>query len=235
MALVMYERVGIEQRRPSPFSWRIRYALTHKGLDVEYRPTRFADVATIKRLSGQHLVPIIIDGTTVVHDSWRIATYLEERFPDRPALFGDNEARAAARFINLWSDTLLLTLRRLIYANFLWCLAPEDRAYFRQSREKELGQTLEAACADRPQWQARFATVCRPLERLLSEQDFIAGTQPRYTDYIVFSVFQWARLGSPHEVVRPETALHRWRSRMIALFEGLGDRFPPYPADRREP
>jgi glutathione S-transferase len=68
----MYQRVGFEQRRPSPFSWRIHYALTDKGLDLEYRPTRFADVETIKRLSGQHLVPIIVDGSTVVHDSWRI-------------------------------------------------------------------------------------------------------------------------------------------------------------------
>src|ERR1700677_3467199 len=104
MTIVMYERVGFEQRRPSPFSWRIRYALTHKGLDVEYRPTRFADVETIKQLSGQHLVPIIVDGSTIVYDSWRIATYLEDKFPDRPALFGGDAAQAGARLINLWSD-----------------------------------------------------------------------------------------------------------------------------------
>src|SRR5262245_61476054 len=60
MTIVMYERVGFEGRRPSPFSWRIRYALTHKGVDIEYRPVRFADVDTIKRLSGQHFVPIIV-------------------------------------------------------------------------------------------------------------------------------------------------------------------------------
>ena len=235
MTLVMYERVGFEHRRPSPFSWRIRYALTHKGPEVEYRPTRFADVETIKRLSGQPFVPILVDGATVVHDSWRIATYLEDRFPERPALFGDEAARAGTRFLNLWADTLLVTLRRLMYADFVWCLAPEDRAYFRASREQELGQTLEAACADRPKWQARFDTVCRPLERLLAEQEFLAGGHPRYSDYIVFSVFQWARLGSPHDVVKPDTALDRWRSRMIALFDGLADKFPPYPTDRREP
>ena len=42
MALIFYERVGHEGRRPSPFSWRIRYALAHKGLDFEVRPVRFA-------------------------------------------------------------------------------------------------------------------------------------------------------------------------------------------------
>jgi hypothetical protein len=131
---------------------------------------------------------------------------------------------AGACLINLRSDTLLLTLRRLIYADFVWCLAPEDRTYLRESREKELGQTLEAACADRPQLEARFETVCRPLERLFGEQDFIGGGQPNYSDYVV-----WARLDSPHDVVKPATALARWRSRMIILFDGLADKFPPYP------
>jgi hypothetical protein len=41
-------------RRPSPFSWRIRYALAHKGVPVEFRLVRFADVETIRGLSGQH-------------------------------------------------------------------------------------------------------------------------------------------------------------------------------------
>jgi glutathione S-transferase len=230
MTITMYERVGFDGRRPSPFSWRIRYALTHKGLDVDYQPTRFADVDLIRKLSNQHFVPIIVDGTTVVHDSWRIATYLEERFPGTPTLFGDKAARNVTRFVNHWSDTVLApVVRRLIYPEFLMCLAPEDRAYFRTSREKELGQTLEAVAADRPKWQAQFETLVVPLERLLTEQDFISGEEPRYGDYVAFSVFQWARLGSPQDFVKPDTGLAQWRSRMVALYDGLADKFPGYP------
>jgi len=48
----------------------------------------------------------------------------------------------------------------------------------------------------------------------------------------VFSVFQWARLGSPRDVVAPGTALAEWRSRMIKLFDGLADKFPGYPKER---
>ena len=231
MTIILYERVGFEGRRPSPFSWRIRYALAHKGVEVEYRPTRFADVHTIKELSGQHFLPVIVDGSYVVHDSWHIATYLEERFPDKPALFGDEAARSTTRFVNHWSDAVLgQLLKRLIYTDFVCCLAPEDRDYFRSSRERGLGQTLEAACADRPKWQAQFDAACVPLERLLGEQRFIAGREPRYSDYVVFSIFQWARLGSPREVVKPDTALAEWRTRMIALFDGLADSFPGYPS-----
>ena len=147
----------------------------HKGLEVEYRPTRFADVETIKQLSGQPLVPILVDGATVVHDSWRIALYLEDRFPEWPTLFGDDAARAGARCINLWSDTLLVTLRRLIYADFIWCLAPEDRAYFRASREKELGQTLEAACADRRNGRRGLTPCVGPWSGCSPSKIFSAG------------------------------------------------------------
>src|SRR6202008_185819 len=73
MALIFYERVGHEGRRPSPFSWRIRYALAHKGLDFEVRPVRFADVETIRVLSGQHLTPILSHHDHVVHETWDIA------------------------------------------------------------------------------------------------------------------------------------------------------------------
>lgn len=230
MAMTMYERVGFEDRRPSPFSWRIRFALMHKRLDVLYRPTRFLDSDLIEQLSGQRCVPILVDDTKVVHDSWRIALYLEERFPDRPALFGQECVHGEARLINLWADTALgRPIRHLIYADFIYCLAPEDRPYFRTSREAILGQTLEAACADRATWQTQFDIACEPLESLLVEQDFIAGTSPRYADYAVFSLFQWARLGSPRDLVKKESAIDGWRTRMISLFDGLADKFPQYP------
>ena len=136
MTLIMYERVGLQGRRPSPFSWRIRCALAHKGVPTEYRGVRFADVETIQALSGQDKVPILMDGGRIIHDSWNIAVHLETRFPDHPSLFGGEVGRGLARYVNLWSDTTLgPAIRRLISADFIYCLAPEDRAYFRRSRE----------------------------------------------------------------------------------------------------
>lgn len=233
MGLILYERVGHEGRRPSPFSWRVRYALAHKGVAVEYIPTRFADVETIRKLSGQHMVPVLVDGDRVIHDSWNIAVHLENGFPDRPSLFGGESARGMARLIIAWSDTVLgPVLRRLIYADFIWCLDEGDRAYFRQSRERDLGMTLEEACADRATWLEALHRVLVPLERALGEQRFIAGAAPNYPDYVVFSALQWARLGSPQEIIEPGCATHDWRTRMIGLFDGLADRFPAYPSQR---
>lgn len=236
MGLIFHERVGLDGRRISPFSWRISYALAHKGLDPEVVPTRFADVDRIRSQSNQDLVPIIEDDGRVVHDSWTIACHLEDRFPDRPSLFGGAIGRGTTRLVNAWSDsTLGAAMRRQIYADFIWCIDPGDRAYFRRSREAQLGMTLEEYSAGREAALPAFIAACAPLERTLSEQPNLAGAAPAYVDYVVFSVFQWARVGSPRDVLSDTgqtAAMRDWRTRMVALYGGLGDRFPLYPTDR---
>lgn len=235
MTITMYERIGHEGRRPSPFSWRIRYAFAHKGIEPEFRHVRFADVETIRALSGQHFTPIITDGDTVIHDSWHIACYLEDRFPDRLTLFPGGE-RGVARLVNHWADNTLGTaIRRLIAAQFILCLDPGDRAYYRSSRERSsreaaIGCTLEEYCADRPRWLSEFAVVTAPLELTLAEQPYIAGAVAGYADYIVFSMLQYARLGCPEEFLAEGTALRRWRDGLVRMFDRLGDRYPAYPA-----
>ena len=88
MSITLHELAGAEDdRRFSPFCWRVRMALLHKGLAFEALPWRFTDKATIA-FSGQEKVPVIVDGDRVVSNSWKIALYLEETYPDRPSLFG---------------------------------------------------------------------------------------------------------------------------------------------------
>jgi glutathione S-transferase len=231
MSLIMYERIGDGGRRPSPFSWRIRYALAHKGVEPEFRHVRFADVETIRTLSGQHFVPIVTDGDRVIHDSWNIACYLEDQFPDRPTLFSGSGGRGVTRLVNHWADTVLgAAIRRLIAAEFILCLDAGDRDYYRQSRETAFGCTLEEYCADRPRWIAEFASVIAPLERTLSEQPYLGGETAGYADYVLFSMFQYARLGCPDEFLNEGTALRRWRDGLVQAFDGLGGRYPGYPA-----
>ncbi len=231
--LIFHERIGLNGRRISPFSWRIRYALAHKGLDPTIIPTRFADVQRIRDLSGQHFTPIIEHDGKVVHDTWAIACHLEDQFPDRPSLFGGAVGRGAARFVNIWSDTVLApSLRSQIYADFVRVIDPDDRAYFRKTREAQLGMTLEALCADRDANLPAVAAACAPLQRTLSEQTFLGGSGPAYVDYIVFSVFQWARVGSPRDVLAllvGVDAIRTWRDLMVSLFGDMGNRFAPYP------
>jgi hypothetical protein len=55
---------------------------------------------------------------------------------------------------------------------------------------------------------------------------------------VVFSVFQWARVGSPCDVLANTAgmdAVRAWRERMVALYGGLGDRFALFPSERTGP
>jgi hypothetical protein len=48
------------------------------------------------------------------------------------------------RLVNSWAaDTIGPAIRRLISADFIVCLAPADRDYFRCSREAAFGCSLE--------------------------------------------------------------------------------------------
>jgi glutathione S-transferase len=80
-----------------PFSTnveRVSLALAHKGLDVEWEDVDPTDRSPVERVSGQSLVPVLVDGGRVVFDSTVILGYLENLKPE-PALFPRDEARRA--------------------------------------------------------------------------------------------------------------------------------------------
>src|SRR5712671_4728814 len=140
MTITMYDLAGAEaDRRFSPFCWRSKMALAHKGLAVETVPWRFTEKDKLPQPNAGR-VPVIIDGDRVVHDSTVIADYLEERYPDRPSLFGGETSRALARFVQNWTETVLQPgLIRLVLLDIYRHIGPEDQAYFRGDREKRFG------------------------------------------------------------------------------------------------
>ena len=86
MKIKLYELAGKDDRRFSPYCWRTRMALEHKGLEYETIPVRFTDKDAIA-FSGQERVPVIRDGNNVISDSWEIAEYLESEYPTKAPLF----------------------------------------------------------------------------------------------------------------------------------------------------
>ena len=64
------------------------------------------------------------------------------------------------------------------------------------------------------------------MQATLKRQPYVCGLAPAYADYILFSVFQWARVMSPHEVLGPEDPLCSWRERMLDLFDGFARNAP---------
>jgi glutathione S-transferase len=223
MAIVMYDLAGADPAlRFSPYCWRTRMALAHKGLAVETVPWRFTDKAALA-FSGQGRVPVIRDGDTVVSDSWSIAEYLEDAYPDRPSLFRGDGGRAHARFIDTWADDLMLGgIARLILRDLLDVVAPQDKAYFRAAREARFGMTLEAVQEGRETRVVAFRTSLLPLRFVLGKQAWLGGDAASYADYIIFGTLQWPRCSSRFELLATDDPIAAWRERMLDLFDGLG-------------
>jgi glutathione S-transferase len=79
----------------APFSTnveRVALALAHKGLAVESVWIEYSDRSAVERVSGQPLVPVLVDGDRVVVDSMEIVRHLEERHP-HPPLYPADAAR----------------------------------------------------------------------------------------------------------------------------------------------
>ncbi len=230
MAMRLYDLAAADpQRRFSPYCWRTKFALAHKGLAVETIPWRFTDKDAIA-FSGQGRVPVLIDGDKVVYDSWTIATYLEDTYPDRPSLFAGRAARDMARFVNAWTDTVVSpAIVRLIIADVFAHLHEKDRAHFRRTREERFGMPLEAVSADRNDRVPAFRALLEPLRTVLSAQPYVSGNAPLYGDYIVFGQFQWARSISPFQLLLPDDPVAQWRQRMLHALDGLAIKAPGYP------
>jgi glutathione S-transferase len=222
MSLHMHDLAGADpDLRFSPYCWRVRFAAAHKGVPLETEPWRFTETAALA-FSGQARVPVIRDGERVVHDSWAIAEYLETTYP-MPSLFGGVTGRAHARFVNAWADAVLLAaIAPLIICDLLDVVAPEDRGYFRASREARFGRTLESVQSDRDTRVTGFRQVLAPLRLVLRQQPWFGGAAPSYADHIVLGTLMWPRCVSRFALLEPDDPITAWQARGLALYGGLG-------------
>lgn len=220
--LRLYELAGAEaERRFSPFCWRIRMALAHKGIEAERMAWRFSDKDAIAP-SGQGRVPVLVDGERWIADSWAIANYLEDAYPDRPSLFGGPAGRALSRFYTTWTDTAVhRAMIRLLVLDIWKHVHAKDRDYFRTSREQRFGQPLEDMVAGREARLPEFRATLAPVRQVLEGQKFLGGEQPLYADYTLFGAFQWARAISDLALLEADDPVAAWRGRMLGLFSGL--------------
>jgi glutathione S-transferase len=229
MALKLFELVGTDAARPfSPFCWRTRMALAHKGLGAESIPWCFTEKQAIAPHHSEK-VPVLVDGETSVADSWAIANYLEDHYPERPSLFGGEGGRAVGRMINWWGDvTVVGGLFPLIVADIPSHLKPVDAAYFRSSREARFGKPLEQVVAARDTSVEGFRRALDPLRLTLRTQPYLGGEAPNYADYIVFGAFQWARVVSPFKLLAENDPVYAWREKLLDAFDGMARKSPGY-------
>lgn len=230
MSIKLYDLAGAEDdRRLSPPCWQVKMALKHKGLDAEEIPWRFTEKEAIA-FSGQGRVPVLVDGDTTITDSWDIVRYLESTYRDRPSLFGGTMGESGALFIKYWClHAINPPLFQIILPDLFQHLHEKDKTYFRTSREKRFGMTLEEIAAPNEATITALRTALAPLRDILGKQPYLSGDQPYFADYVVLAQFQWTRAVCPIQLLAEDDPIYHWRDRLLDAFDGYARKSLGYP------
>lgn len=222
MPIVLYDLAGSNpDLRFSPRCWRTKLAIAHKDLATETVPWRFRDAALLPQ-PNQSRVPVVSDGGRIVCDSWAIAEYLEDTFPDRPSLFCGEGGRAHARFVNEWAETVLLpNMLPMIVVDLFNAVDDADKPYFRQNREARLGRSLESAQEGRQSRLPAFHTLLAPVRATLANQPWLGGGEPSYADHIIVAAFMWSHCVSLFPLLPTDGPIADWWHRSQGLYGGL--------------
>ncbi len=223
-AVQLYELVLDNGRSASPYVWRSRYVLAHKGIEYASVPLGFTDIPTV--FGGRfRTVPVLKDGDHLVAESWDIAEYLDRMRPQGVALFDGASEIATTKLLDAWLHTeILRRLFRLYALDIHDAARPQDRPYFRQSREKRLqGRSLEEFTAAREQRLPATRAAFAPLRAHLANFPYLGGASPNYADYMVLAVLQWVASVSTLPLLAADDAVLRaWFTRSLELYGGLG-------------
>lgn len=223
MTIKIYELCAADPKLLfSPHCWKVRMAVAHKELPWETIPVPFTEVATLEGGDSRR-IPVIRDGETVVEESYDIAAYLEATYPDKPSLFGGDGGQALTRQIVNWSQVSLHPeVAKLCLMDIYNLLAPADQEFFRTSREKMFGCTLEEFSSNHPKNSEALNKALTPVELTLKKQSFIGGNKPLFADYVVFGALQWLNTTASSDYLSGDSNVSRWFDSLLDLYDGMG-------------
>jgi len=208
----------------SPFVWRTKYALAHKGFDIDIVPGGFTGI--LERTGGHsERVPVIVDDGEWVLDSWVIAEYLDEKYPDRPMLFEGPGMKVLTKFIDGWLwRTAIGPWFRCYILDYHNLSLPQDQEYVRWSREQWFlgGQKLEEVQAGREDRLPLVPPQLEPLRQLLRDTRWLGGDTPNYADFSALATFLWTASVAKTPPLTEDDPLRDWLDRGFDLYGGLG-------------
>ena len=185
-----------------PFSTnveRVALAAGHKGLALEWVDVEAADRSQVERVSGQSLVPVLVDvdGDEIVTDSPVIVEWLELRVPDPPLYPQEPSRRAETQLFVDWFNMLWKRPPNLIAAE-------EEKAQPDAARIAELG--------------ARMRSSLDVFEQLLEGRNYLYGDFG-VADVMAFPFLKYAAFGLP---AGDDERFHE----ILVEHQPLGDGYP---------
>ena len=203
-------------------------ALAHKGLESTsiLEGVGFSEKYKLE-FSNQELVPVIKDDDMIISDSWDIAVYMEKSYDSSSSLFGTTGDFSQVKFISSWVDSQVHPLiARCVVRDILDVISPSEHEYFRKSREKRFGRSLEDVVADRENTRTILKQTLYPIRKALEIAPFLGGENPNFSDYAIFGAFMWAKVTSSFQLLESSDPIYNWRERMLSLYDGLAKKAP---------
>ena len=158
---------------------RVALALAHKGLEVESVEISYEDRSPVVEVSGQGLVPVLVDGDEVIPDSVRILRYLEEKWPDSAALPARRRRGARSWTSSSTGSTRSGRSRR-------------TRSRRSWSASSPTGERIAALAA-------RMRNSLDLFEQLLDGRDHLFGDDFSAADCAAFPFLKYAKLRDPED------------------------------------
>jgi glutathione S-transferase len=177
---------------------RVALALAHKGIEAESVWIDPADRGEVRRISGQRLVPVLVDGDEAIADSTRILEYLEESYPQRPLYPEDTAPRAEMEMFVDWF-------------NRVWKVPPNAIA-----AELVKAKPNEKRIAE---WGGELRGRLDLFERLLEDRGHLLGEDFSAADCVAFPFLKYAALPMPDG---DDELFHR----VLRDYQPLGDAHP---------
>jgi glutathione S-transferase len=206
----------------SPFVWATKYALKHKGFDLDVVPGGFTGI--LERTGGRsERLPVICDDGEYVLDSWLIAEYLDAKYPDRPTLIGDPGVKTLTQFLETWLwKTAVGPWARAFAVQYRDRCFDHDIDYITSSRLRMWGKPMEELIVGREEVFPKVLPELELLRGILREHKWLGGDAPNYADYRALAVFLWAASIADVPPMTEDEPLRDWIDRGFDLFGGLG-------------
>ncbi|GAA5887211.1 hypothetical protein JCM16303_007378 [Sporobolomyces ruberrimus] len=210
----------------SPNTMKTRLSLVHKGVDFETRAVTYADTrGELKERTGFDRVfcPMLElpDGTFIM-DSWKIAEWLEETYPDASSLFlpdsetpiDSNSGGLAVAKNYAWmfsegfgsSDSEWSTFVELASEPLRQLMDPEVAEYFSSDSKNGDGAWAAMLAKDHDSLVSHAKASLLPLDSTLARTDYLTGNSPGYVDYVAYGRYIMMRS------VVPELAKEVWEN-----------------------
>ncbi|GAA6009381.1 hypothetical protein JCM11491_004300 [Sporobolomyces phaffii] len=213
----------------SPNTMKTRLSLLHKGVAFETKAVTYTDTrGWLKDKTGFARVfcPMIElpDGTFIMN-SWKIAEWLDETYPDAPSLFLPDastpiETSSAAltlakNFAWLFSegfgssDSEWSTFVELAAEPLRKLMDPDVAEYFSSDAKNGEGAWASLLAKDQGAMLSHAKSSLLPLDSTLARTDFLSGSNPGYIDYVAYGRYIMMRS------VVPELAKDVWENDQV--------------------